>query len=184
MRTFALDRIGTDPNTANNFASRRAFLVPGGAQSVSAAQGLQQVTEQVIQRWFARNAVAGATWRQMVDDRRNEWRELRAYRARPLDGIWATAPYLHNGSVPSLYQLLLPAPQRAVAFHTGSRQFDPRAVGFETREFPGGFRFDATLAGNRNTGHSFGGPPGTPGLLGPELTEAQRWELVEYLKTL
>ncbi len=69
------------------------------------------------------------------------------------------------------------------AANFASRRFDPRAVGFETAEFPGGLRFDASLAGNRNTGHSFGGPPGTLGLLGPELTDTQRWELIEYLKT-
>ena len=184
VRLFPVARIGTDPKTAANFAARRAFLTPGAARSVSAADGLQAVTEQVIQRWFVRNAVPEDVRRQMVEERRNEWRAPLAYRARPLDGIWATAPYLHNGSVPSLYQLLLPAPRRETAFFTGSRAFDPGAVGFETAEFPGGFRFDATLPGNRNTGHSFGGPPGTPGLIGPELTEPQRRELVEYLKTL
>ena len=181
---FSIERIGTDPKTAANFATRRAFLEPGSVRSVSAAQGLQSVTEQVIQRWFIRNDVPEALRQQMVEDRPNDWRAPLAYRARPLDGVWATAPFLHNGSVPNLYQLLLPAPRRDAVFFTGSRQFDPRLVGFETAEFPGGFRFDATLLGNRNTGHSFGGPPGTAGIIGPELTEAQRWELIEYLKTL
>ena len=57
---------------------------------------------------------------------------LSTYRARPLDGIWATAPYLHNGSVPNLYQLLLPAVQRVTTFKVGSDQFDPVYVGFVT----------------------------------------------------
>jgi mono/diheme cytochrome c family protein len=184
VRMLPLARIGTDPNTAANFTNRRAFLVPGSTQSVTAAEGLQHLTERVIQTWFARNAVPEETRRQMVGERPNEWRAPLAYRAAPLNGIWATAPFLHNGSVPSLYQLLLPAPERDMVFFTGSRQFDPRAVGFETAEFPGGFRFDATLPGNRNTGHSFGGPPETPGLIGPRLSEEQRWELIEYLKTL
>jgi mono/diheme cytochrome c family protein len=184
VRMFPVARIGTDPRTAANFAGRRAYLTPGATQSVSAAQGLQAVTEEVIRHWFVRNGVPEERRREMVEDRRNEWRAPLAYRARPLDGAWATAPFLHNGSVPNLYQLLLPAPRRDAAFFTGSRSFDPRQVGFETAEFPGGFRFDATLPGNRNTGHSFGGPPGTPGVIGPELSEAQRWELIEYLKTL
>ena len=183
VRMFPLERIGTDPSTATNFATRRAFLIPGSAQTVSAAQGLRDVTEQVIGRWFIRNDVPEAIRREMLEERANEWRAPLAYRARPLDGIWATAPYLHNGSVPSLYEMLLPAPQRAAVFYTGSRRFDPRVVGFETGEFQGGFRFDTTLTGNRNTGHSFGGPAGTPGLIGPELTDGQRWEVVEYLKT-
>jgi mono/diheme cytochrome c family protein len=184
VRMFPVARIGTDEKTAANFSSRRAFLMPGAAQPVTAARGLEAVTEEVIRHWFVRNAVPEERRREMVEDRRNEWRAPLAYRARPLDGAWATAPFLHNGSVPNLYQLLLPAPRRDAVFFTGRRSFDPRHVGFETAEFPGGFRFDATLPGNRNTGHSFGGPPGTPGMIGPELTEAQRWELIEYLKTL
>lgn len=116
-----------------------------------------------------------------------------AYKARPLDGIWATAPYLHNGSVPNLYQLLLPAAQRAsggaaaqcpsppcrdATFFVGSRVFDPVNVGFRYDEAAGGFKFDTAIPGNWNSGHD-----------GPEygtstLTEEQRWQLVEYLKTL
>ncbi len=52
------------------------------------------------------------------------------YIARPLNGIWATAPYLHNGSVPTLYDLLLPAEQRPRTFYTGSNEFDPVKVGY------------------------------------------------------
>ena len=52
------------------------------------------------------------------------------YKARPLNGIWATAPYLHNGSVASLYQLLLPAGKRLKRFTVGTRQFNDVNVGF------------------------------------------------------
>jgi hypothetical protein len=72
---------------------------------------------------------------------------LSTYRARPLDGIWATAPYLHNGSVPNLYQLLLPAEQRITTFKVGSDQFDPVKVGFVTDQ---GFEFNTALLGNPN----------------------------------
>ncbi len=100
------------------------------------------------------------------------------YKARPLNGIWATAPYLHNGSVPNLYQLLLPAEDRDATFTVGSRQFDPKHVGYRT-DAPGVFTFRArdengeTIPGNSNAGHEYG-----------ELSEQERWELVEYLKTL
>jgi hypothetical protein len=96
------------------------------------------------------------------------------YKARPLDGIWATAPYLHNGSVPSLYQLLLPVEQRDASFYVGSREFDPNNVGFDTGPVDGGFRFDTSLPGNHNTGH----------LYGTDLSDDERRQLVEYLKTL
>ncbi|MEE4277884.1 MAG: di-heme-cytochrome C peroxidase [Halieaceae bacterium] len=52
------------------------------------------------------------------------------YKARPLNGIWATAPYLHNGSVPTLYDLLLPPDERPRQFRVGCREFDPTRVGF------------------------------------------------------
>jgi hypothetical protein len=96
------------------------------------------------------------------------------YKARPLNGIWATAPYLHNGSVPNLYQLLLPPEQRDATFSVGSREFDPKNVGFASSPGDGGFRFDTSLPGNRNTGH----------LYGTGLSDEQRWQLIEFLKTL
>ena len=55
------------------------------------------------------------------------------YRARPLNGVWATAPYLHNGSVPSLYWMLKPAAERPKQFCMGARDFDPEHVGFRRR---------------------------------------------------
>jgi len=100
-----------------------------------------------------------------------------AYKSRPLDGIWATAPYLHNGSVPNLYELLLPATDRSNKFHVGSRKFDPAKVGFETKESPGTTLLDTSFPGNSNAGH---GDPATYG----EFTEEERWQLVEYMKSL
>jgi hypothetical protein len=77
------------------------------------------------------------------------------YKARPLDGIWATPPYFHNGSVPSLYQVLLPAAGRATSFYLGSTRFDPKHVGYETEGFKGAFEMDTTKPGNSNSGHEF-----------------------------
>jgi hypothetical protein len=96
----------------------------------------------------------------------------KVYKAAPLAGIWATAPYLHNGSVASLYQLLLPASQRLPTFKVGSREFDPLNVGFDLAG--GTFDFDTSAVGNSNKGHEYGRP----------LTDEQRWQLVEFLKTL
>jgi len=101
---------------------------------------------------------------------------LLAYKARPLDGIWATAPYLHNGSVPTLYHLLLPAAQRPQTFRVGTRQYDPRHVGYVWEDAPGNtFTFDTRLRGNANGGHDYGAE---------RLTDDQRWALVEFMKTL
>jgi hypothetical protein len=114
-----------------------------------------------------------------------------AYKARPLDGVWATAPFLHAGSVPTLYQLLLPAKERVKTFYVGSREFDPVDVGFSTKAFAGGFEFQTEdaqgnpIPGNANTGHE--GLYYTQlrdGNTNRDFTVAERRELIEYLKTL
>lgn len=108
-------------------------------------------------------------------DKRKD-RDLLVYKARPLDGIWATGPFLHNGSVPNLYELLLPADQRSTTFRVGSREIDEARLGF--RSDIGPFLFDTTLPGNANRGHD--GPAyGTD-----QVDAAQRRQLLEYLRTL
>ena len=180
----SLERIGTDPKAAMNFVRRRAYANQNATEQISAAEGLQTVTTGVIQAWYQLNNISEPQRRKMDGYRRNEWRAPAAYRARPLNGVWATAPYLHNGSVPTLYQMLLPAERRDAFFFVGSRQFDSRAVGFETAPFDGGFRFDTTIPGNWNRGHEFRDGPRNNGTIGPALTDDQRWDLVEFLKTL
>ncbi len=59
------------------------------------------------------------------------WRATGQYMARKLNGIWATAPYLHNGSVPTLYHLLYPE-QRPARFLVGNREYDPVKLGFQS----------------------------------------------------
>ena len=103
-----------------------------------------------------------------------------AYKARPLNGIWTGAPYLHNGSVPNLYELMLPAAERSRTFYIGSWEYDPVRVGYVNRPAPGAFLVDTGLPGNSNAGHEYG--TGADGL--PPLTEAEIWALVEYMKTL
>lgn len=88
-----------------------------------------------------------------------------AYKGRPLDGIWATAPYLHNGSVPNLAELMKPAAERSSKFCVSQIQsidpavdtFDPAKVGLPSRNVckPGEFGFDTSLPGNSNVGHEY-----------------------------
>ena len=114
------------------------------------------------------------------------------YKARPLDGIWATAPYLHNGSVPTLRAMLTPQNERPKSFCVGSRQFDPTSVGLPLDASPcaaGLTVFDASELGSSNLGHSFEGmetdrAKRPPGVIGRELTSDERDNLIEYLKTL
>jgi hypothetical protein len=100
------------------------------------------------------------------------------YKARPLNGVWATAPYLHNGSVPNLEELLKPAGERAKKFMVGSREFDPINVGFRSDD--GVMEFDTTASpGNSNAGHD-----ATTGAYLRDFTPKERRQLIEYLKTL
>jgi hypothetical protein len=105
------------------------------------------------------------------------------WKAAPRDGVWATPPFLHNGSVPNLYEMLIPASQRTKKFYVG-RDFDPVKVGVDTSGNSGNFLFDTSLLGNSNAGHSFQSGPRGNGVVGPLLTENQRWAIVEYLKSI
>jgi hypothetical protein len=107
---------------------------------------------------------------------------LLAYKGRPLTGIWASPPYLHNGSVPTLYDLLLPPDQRPQSFYLGSREFDPEKVGYVTAQSPENSFLYRTrdeagrvIDGNSNAGHDYGNG---------SLSEEERRALVEYMKSL
>ncbi len=111
------------------------------------------------------------------DARAEQSFDPRSYKARPLTGIWATAPYLHNGSIPNLYELLLPENERSETFNLGSHEYDPVRVGLSTTAQPDSFLYDTRLQGNSNQGHS--GPD-----YGTDLSDEERRALLEYLKTL
>ncbi len=106
------------------------------------------------------------------------------YVAPPLDGIWATAPYFHNGSVPTLWHVLHPD-QRPAVWRRSIEGYDTKRVGLEVAEFaelPGDVKtprtarafFNTQESGKSATGHRF-----------PEtLSESERNAVLEYLKTL
>jgi hypothetical protein len=95
-----------------------------------------------------------------------------------LHGIWATAPYLHNGSVPNLWELLLPPERRSASFMVGSKTYDAKNVGYVTDASPfksGTLVVGAGAApGNSNAGHDYS----------RSLSDDDRWALLEYLKQL
>jgi hypothetical protein len=117
---------------------------------------------------------------------------LLAYKGRSLNGIWATAPYLHNGSVPTLYDVLLPKRMdgdpvgeeyRPDTFVVGSREFDPVKVGFIRQGYEG-FVLDTSLPGNSNLGHEYGTIHDKRVKKGEvkAMTKDERRDLLEYLK--
>lgn len=104
------------------------------------------------------------------------FRKTAGYVAVPLDGVWLRAPYLHNGSVPSLHELLEPLSSRRSTFYRGYNVFDPARVGFvsDGAATRFGTLYDTSLPGNGNAGH----------LYGVDLTPPQKKALIEFLKTL
>jgi len=112
------------------------------------------------------------TWRDTLLDTQPPYGP---YAARPLYGIWAAAPYLHNGSVPTLYHLLLPPEQRPKTFALGEREYDPMRLGFAVGKAcdKQDCGIDTTRIGDGNSGH----------IWGTDLAESDRMALLEYLKT-
>jgi mono/diheme cytochrome c family protein len=114
------------------------------------------------------------------EERFSHFRKTFGYANSPLDGVWLRAPYLHNGSVPTLRDLLEPSPKRPPKFYRGYDVYDQKKVGFVSdvgeengRKY---FHYDTGEPGNSNKGHD-GKRYGT------ELSSAEKDALVEYLKT-
>lgn len=106
----------------------------------------------------------------------SHFRKTNGYAGMPLDGIWLRAPYLHNGSVPTLRALLM-LDERPAKFYRAYNVYDWRGVGFVatgTEAEKQGVEYDTSVRGNGNGGHTYGS----------ELPVQDREALLEYLKTL
>ncbi|USW94652.1 cytochrome c [Pseudomonas proteolytica] len=207
LKMLAVDYIGTDPGTASNIADQRYDLSalqwdpaelarlnvelhptptePLDLRRLSVAKGLAYVTAFVEEHAYRAAGITPAE-RPRLDGFGLPIgvRELRAYKARPLAGVWATPPFLHNGSVPTLYQLLSPQYERSRTFYKGSFDYNPRHLGYRTEAFKNAFLFDTSITGNHNSGHEFRAGKRGNGVIGRGLEPEERWALLEYLKVL
>lgn len=207
MRIVPTSIVGTDPTTADNIADHRFDISKLGwtkaelgkldvrlfgetsddldLRSISSAKGLAYITAYVENR----------AYRDAGIQPRERWRmdgfglpigvqEKRGYKARPLHGIWATPPFLHNGSVPTLFQVLSPVSERQTQFWVGNFEYNPKQIGFNSDKFPGGFLFDTSTTGNSNRGHEFRDGCRQDGVIGRALQPEERWALIEYLKVM
>jgi hypothetical protein len=165
-RLYALIDVGTDPQRANSFGQP----VAGGVPFPNA---IKPILDGLKARAFADDGISAADQATM-DANPVIWRTTGQYFARPLTGVWATAPYLHNGSVPTLWDLLHPD-KRPAKFIVGNREYDPMKVGYAVDG--SGWTFDTSQPGNSNMGHA-GDKYGT------NLSEDQKAALLEYLKTI
>jgi hypothetical protein len=155
--------------TGNPFAKTVQVAVDSIKQKAYAAAEIDTARQRVMEDLDQRG---GAAWRDTLVDTQPPYGP---YAARPLFGIWAAAPYLHNGSVPTLYHLLLPPDQRPKTFALGARDYDPVKLGFvvNTNCSSQDCLVDTSETGDGNGGH----------LWGTDLFEPDRMALLEYLKT-
>ena len=169
------DVIGTDPTDARNFARRTLDASAiGKGKETPGAEIIGLVLGGIVNRGLDDLKITGAERDNWIGNRDNLLRACEAYPARPLAGYWAAGPYLHNGSIPTLYDLLLPAAERPKEFFTGNLEFDPIKVGRVTTDFQGSFLFKTSITGNSNAGHE----------IGTNLSHEERLDLIEYLKQI
>jgi Lipase (class 3)/RoxA-like, cytochrome c-like len=194
----SLAEVGTDPNEAVNFAPSVKINDDAcdGDNGPSRWYGFGEAHEKVIggvrvdtnvevvsnyktQINGVFNGDRGKPeWKVRIEDATCKDRPLECpvYPAKPLVGIWATAPYLHNGSVPTIWDLLTPPKDRPKTFFVGQREFDPDHLGLSQQFGPDARHalFDTALTGNHNTGHDFE----------TDLPRSDKDALIAFLKSL
>jgi hypothetical protein len=196
--------INNEQYSYKNDAQPLAYVPFSDSPTLNFGLALGAYVQETNDQWFEQNYIP-TMWRSTYEGNRpNCLQVAQGYKARPLNGIWATAPFLHNGSIATLYDLLSPFNERPRYVQLGSTQFDVDHVGIqqdtniaaqlEQNEPPadyinGVFILNTQEMGNLNTGHEFDasfikGSKNKKGVIGPELAPAQREALVEYLKTL
>ncbi len=181
-----------------------AHVTMKDSATASYALALGAFVQETNDQWFKQNYITEEHQKVMEGGRPNCLQAGAGYKARPLNGIWATAPFLHNGSVASVYDLLSTQNQRPTFVELGNLTFDTEKLGIVqgnvaaklnhrkdlahyklTDDYQEGrFILDTREPGNFNTGHIFDDQPIGNGVIGPRLTEDEKRALIEYLKTL
>ncbi len=191
---FRVNEVGTSPVVATNF-DRTVFTAKGERRLADAAfEAIDAIKQQYYKShnippetqadWEGRDMRPLPEWKArfrstLADaDKYPDSKGGRVYPAKPLAGIWATAPYLNNGSVANMWDLLTRPEDRPKTFTVGSREYDIKTLGYRsTPDAPSAgplFVLDATKAGNSNAGHVYG----------MQLGDDDKWALIEYLKIL
>jgi hypothetical protein len=191
---FTLKELGVSPLIATNFDD--TVVVNGktmrfAAAAFAALEGLKQqyykannVPDEIQAEWEGRRRRPPPQWKPSMrstlaeSDKFPDTKGGRVYPAKPLAGVWATAPYLNNGSVANMWDLLTPPASRPKTFMLGSREYDVQKLGYvttvEAKSPVLAWEYDTSQVGNANTGHVYG----------TNLPDADKWALIEFLKAL
>lgn len=190
--TGADQALGLNTRVCTNTANGLAIVSINDDPVLPFPLGLGAAVQLGIDQWASDHFLTDNETVKLKGDQPNCLQSGQGYKARPLNGMWATAPFLHNGSVPSLEHLLGPAADRPDHLLLGDPTFDPVKVGIMTAEIPktdksytqdGYFVLDTAIRGNSNRGHEFSNQ-NTPGVIGRGLDVTERAALIEFLKTL
>jgi hypothetical protein len=159
-KVIPVEKIGTDPRLTESFSPRNLAHMNGS--------------------WLTRETGP--------DGKPYTVSDTRGYQSPPLDGVWATAPYFHNGSAPTVYHVLNSKVRPRLftrSYQTGEDEYDQVRLGWKVTlpdappgpDVPDAERrkvYDTTLPGRGNGGHTYG----------DDLSEDERMAVIEYLKTL
>jgi hypothetical protein len=171
-----LNVIGTDPNQAVNWGGRTYDASKLGLGSAVKATALSTAINAIRRQFYAESKVPVAEQEPDVTPE-----APCGYKARPLIGVWATPPFLHNGSVRTIFELL--SDTRPASFKFGSREFDPVNLGYVEDLSADAVTLDTSISGNRNAGHWLTDDPTRPGRIGPKLSDDQKYAIIEFLKS-
>ncbi|TWU16278.1 di-heme-cytochrome C peroxidase [Allorhodopirellula heiligendammensis] len=183
--------LGTDPMAAKNWRDRQAKVgilagrnrtIPFAGKFPSDPQATVPAREVLTHLVYGTILRSFVPWRDelTIDDTTTKsfmlapidsGQSLMQYKARPLNGVWSTSPYLHNGSVLNMAELLKPPAARTSTFNVGTTEFDPVTLGYRNA---GPFEFHTSENGNANSGHEYG----------TSLNEREKSALIEFIKTL
>ena len=190
IENVKISHVGTDSSQAADMANRTVAVPPNlGIDKTGFAFALGEVVVKTVNTIYdQKTPPTPPADRQRINGYMpNELRGELAYKVRPLNGIWATPPYLHNASVPNVFALLSPIEERPKKFWLGNREYDPVNLGYNTDYLANGFEFDTSIRGNSNSGHEFSKKyvkdKEITGVIGPYLEPADRLALIEFLKT-
>ncbi|WP_052692104.1 di-heme-cytochrome C peroxidase [Teredinibacter purpureus] len=200
--TWSPKEIQADVNPQPRNPSELTYVDFRDSSNTSFALALGAFVQHTNNQWFAQNYINEQQQPLYEGLRPNCLQAGKGYKARPLNGIWATAPYLHNGSVATVYDLL--SDERPIFIELGDLEFDDRHIGITQSEHvkqlnknanhlpvkhmedydQGRFVLDTREPGNFNTGHLFSERDGNRKTIGRKLSEEEKLALIEYLKTL
>ena len=196
VENVPIKHIGTDFAAAVDMANRTVEIPSNlGIKNYSFGLALGDLVENTVNFWYDQQDPPWNKVKRFPKETRqaydgnvpNEIRAELAYKVRSLNGIWATPPYLHNGSVPSIEDLLGDPEKRPKTFYLGNREYDPVKLGYKIDPLTNGFEFDTSIRGNSNRGHEFRKEfdknKKVKGLIGPALSQDERNALIEFLKT-